>query len=283
MPPENADLKRRIDSIAKRWQVTLGQPLLLKRDRVVYKVETESGPAVLKVCTKFGNEAGAVPFLRGLPDGIGVRIRRATPLRRAILMDWLEGPNLEELYDQGREAEAELHLAKVAAALKQCSFRYPFILPRIAKRIGHRLKRCKESAERSDTADLYGRTVRLFDTLNQTTEKEGVIHGDLHFCNVILTSDGPRLIDPKGYRADPAMDLARALTGPGFSATADEYCKLITRRAAFFGTQMGESPLRIIQWGAVIRAVRLFDDARRSAGEREIDPYLAAFLDLAQA
>lgn len=277
------DIRKRVDATAKRWRVTLSQELLVKPGGAVFKVDTPDGPAVLKVYAKLGYETGAVPFLRGLPPGIGVRIKRTSPLRRAILMEWLEGPTLEDLYHDGKESEAEAHLATAAAALKSAPFKHPFILQRIAKRMKHRLDRCEPILQASAQARLYARTLSLFDMLNQTTKTEGVIHGDLHFCNVMLTPDGPRLIDPKGFRADPAMDCARAIKGPVPSDTADDYCRLITRRADLFGAAMDEKPLRIIQWGAVTRAVRVFDDARRHKTPDNIDPYLSAFLDVAQA
>ncbi|EBA13148.1 aminoglycoside phosphotransferase family protein [Roseobacter sp. CCS2] len=280
--PQTQDLIERAEKIAARWNVHLDTPLKHTADRLVYKVSTADGNAVLKLNRKLGSEGGAVPFLRGLPDGIGVQLLRVSPLRRAVLLDWLEGPTLEECLAEGRATEAETHLAKLASALAQASFRYAFTLPKLETWLMRRFTRCAKGLQNTPHHQNLTRSMRLFEKLVQTTQRQTVIHGDLDFNNAILTQAGPRLIDPKGFRADPAAEFHRALVKRPSGPTVQDFINCIQHRAAVFAPAINETPQRVIQWGAVMRANQvLFHHAGRAAADRA-DPHLTAYLDLAE-
>lgn len=209
MQQAKQDMISRAKMVAARWQLTLDNaPLKHTADRVVYKVGTADGQAVLKLNRKFGSEGGSVPFLRRLPDGIGVKLLRVSPLRRAVLLEWLEGPTLDRLVAQGDERQAEGLLAQVAASLAKAEFRQVRLIQslnwRVQKRFDGFAPRLANTVQSAD----FTRAKAPFDALVATMPPETVIHGDLHFGNIINTAQGPRFIDPKGYRADPAAEFA---------------------------------------------------------------------------
>ncbi|MEJ6405161.1 aminoglycoside phosphotransferase family protein [Yoonia sp. 2307UL14-13] len=283
MTSENTAMDVWAERVARRWNLELQQTILDGGDRAVFRVDTPRGPGGLKLNRKLGSEGGAVPFLRGLPDGIAVKLWRVSPLRRAILMEWLDGPTLEDLYHSGRQQEAEKHLVATAAALKKVPFRHAFMFPRLAKQMQNKLDRAKRATCEGPNADLFLRTQRLLHRLMVTTRSETVIHGDLSYRNIILTPDGPRFIDPKGYRADPAMDMALALPDPGKQTDPAHFADQITRRADVFAPEIGESAERLIQWAAVTRAVRQFFRSSRGQQPVAADQYIKILLDLAGA
>ncbi|MEJ8561329.1 aminoglycoside phosphotransferase family protein [Yoonia sp. GPGPB17] len=255
------DMINRAEMVAARWQLTLdASPLKHTADRVVYKVNAADGLAVLKLNRKFGSEGGSIPFLRGLPDGIGVKLLRVSPLRRAMLLSWLEGPTLDMLVARGNEARAERLLAQVASSLSKAKFRRMALIQRLNWRVQKRFDgfapRLKNTAQSAD----FARAKSAFDVLVDTMPPEVVIHGDLHFGNIIDTAQGPRFIDPKGYRADPAAEFAAAFSAAQPDPAIAEFKQRITRRAAVYAPAIEADPLRLIRWGAVLYSNKISID-----------------------
>ena len=119
--------------------------------------------------------------------------------------------------------------------------------------------------------------------LISTTSKERVIHGDLGFGNVILTPDGARIIDPKGFRADPAFELAKALIMPYDRAPMPTFIARINARGPVLAKSIDTTQLRLMQWAAVILGHKAIYGARKRPEERSLLPYLTTLLDLCEA
>ena len=57
----------------------------------------------------------------------------------------------------------------------------------------------------------------------------------------------------------------------------------MSRRAGLFGEIISEDPKRIIQWSAVIHANAFFYRTAKLGKTAPVDPYITAYLDLAEA
>lgn len=277
-------LAYRAEKVAAKWGLTLGQNLQLKRRRALYKVHSPKGPAALKLYQKIGSsgESGAISFLRGLPEGIGVRLYRVSPLRRAVLMEWLEGTSLDQFVQRGNVAEAEQHLAAVAARLTPVRFRFLSGYRRLYNR--RMFKRYADAACFAHVAQrpIFQRGFNLLDGLYSSTQTETVIHGDFLFRNTMLTSDGPRVFDPKGFRADPAAEFRLVVTPNHRTMPVSDFTATVTRRAALFADASGLDPLRITQWATVALIGRVMHGSLRNTNYDEVAPYLDAMLALAE-
>jgi streptomycin 6-kinase len=81
-----------------------------------------------------------------------------------------------------------------------------------------------------------------------------LVHGDLHVNNVLRAQREPWLvIDPKGYRGDPAYDTLTALSFGTLLGAADRKTALL-RRIAIFAEAAGLDRERAQRW-AQVRAV----------------------------
>jgi streptomycin 6-kinase len=250
----------------------------------VFKVDSPDGPAALKLYKEVGSsgEGVAVHFLRNLAPNVGVKVFRSNTMRTAILMEWLEGPTLEQLVDQGEEARATKLLGEVADAVSQTNFKLSIIYRRVAPGLKRDFAKCFDQSDPVQQPRELQRSITLLDHLMQTTPQEQVIHGDLGFGNVILTDNGPRLFDPKGFRADPAFELAKALVMPYDILPLAEFIKRVESRATVLATAIDTTPLRLIQWAAIIIAHKAIYGARKRPENSRLLPYLTTLLDMTE-
>lgn len=222
--------------------------------RAVYKVATSNGPAVPKLYRKlhFSAERAAVPFLKALPDDIALKIFRTSPMRRAILMEWLEGPSLDKLITDGQTAEAETHLAHVMAKLAKVRFKNHLIYRRAREARDPDTFKKAAAALTGKRQALCLQVHEVLDHLLKTTSQETIIHGDLQFQHAILTPDGPRLFDPKGLRADPTAEYRLVLTPDAKGLSVDDFAACVARRATLFADATGVDRQRMLQWATVV-------------------------------
>lgn len=249
----------------------------------VYKVDAPQGRAALKLYKHIGwsGEGASLPFLRDLNPGVGVRVFRSDALRAAMLLEWLDGPTLGELRENDQEQLAITHIAAVAKGVHSTRFRKPFIYPRLGTKLARDFRKRNPLAGDEGAERLITRAADLLDHLIATTNHEHIIHGDLGFENVILTKDGPRLIDPKALRVDPAAEFAKFLVSPLSGVSPAEFIDRTKDRSEQLCASVAATPQRLIQWAAVVlghRVLRVTQDGRNA---RSLQTYLAALLDMA--
>ncbi|EBA13147.1 aminoglycoside phosphotransferase family protein [Roseobacter sp. CCS2] len=282
--PEQNYLTHRASRIATRWDLTLQDQLQLTKSRAVYKVETANGPAVLKLYGKLhcSGERAAVPFLRTLPDDIALKVYRTSPLRRAILMEWLDGPSLATLMAKGQSIEAEQHLANVAGKLAKVTFKNHLLYRKTRSARMPSAFKAAVAAETGTRQKMFQKMQDILDTLLKTTEVETIIHGDMQYQHAILTPKGPRLFDPKGLRADPAAEYRLVLIPNHHDTPVDAFNECVLRRATLFADATGIDRQRILMWATVGWGSRVMTGKLKAASPDTVDPYLHALLDLSQ-
>ncbi|MEL6683082.1 MAG: aminoglycoside phosphotransferase family protein [Pseudomonadota bacterium] len=268
--------------IAKRWRLDIGDRVAETPRAYVYRVERREGPAALKIYKRIGaaGEGAGIQFLRNLDTGIGVEVYRTTALRSAVLMEWLEGEPLDHLAKRGKDKEATLLAGQVAHAIGEARFRYPFLYKRIAPSLVRDLRLCQTKPDGSEPHPDLAHTIALVSHLIVTTPQEQVVHGDLRFSNIFLTAQGPRLIDPKGFRADPAFEFSKTLIDPYAGTSLAAFETRIAQRAPVLANAIQTSPKRIIQWAAVLLAHTVIYGGRKRKTDHPLTPYLATLLSL---
>ena len=89
----------------------------------------------------------------------------------------------------------------------------------------------------------------LRDNLLNSTNKEVLLHGDLHHDNLLKNGEGWLIIDPKGFIGDPAFELAAYLCNPMPKLIAeDNVRKIIANRIYVLAEQLDIPEKRITDW-----------------------------------
>jgi streptomycin 6-kinase len=135
-----------------------------------------------------------------------VRLRRADPRRRALLLDWLPGPDLGDAWDiEACETVAGLYGRLHVAALPQ--------LATVASYVERWLRDLDELGRDIPVPRRYvEQALSIGPDLLADETAPVVVHGDLHYANVMADEAGEWLaIDPKPMAGDPHYELAPML------------------------------------------------------------------------
>lgn len=268
MPMSEARLTRAID----RWVVTLGEPYPdVYPGNLVYRCILRDGtPAVIKIEPKRDGEDELLSGIDALVlyRGRGmVRVLEVAREERAVLMECVV-PG-ETLW----HAPIAVALEAAASVMVQLRMAPPpghaFPDVRAYQRAWPNHVRRHGGAGPID-ADLFEIGERLFLELCDTSAAHVVLHGDLHYGNV-LRSDRERwlAIDPKGVTGEPCYDV-----GDLFRNRIDELyessdpVRAMRRRVEALADLTGFDRERVRLWSlaqAVLSAVWTADDPSRAA------------------
>jgi streptomycin 6-kinase len=210
--PEWTEWVRRLPKLAAtlldEWELASDGEAMSGWTALVLPVRTRDGePAMLKlVCPGEEEEHEHLALQRWGGDG-AVRLLRADPARRALLLERLHQRDLTELWDlEACEVVAGLYSRIHVPALPQLRTQTSYVeewtdrlarLPRSAP-IPHRLV---------EQAVSLGR-----DFVTDPASTGTLIHGDLHYENVLAADREPWLvIDPKPTSGDPHYEVAPML------------------------------------------------------------------------
>ncbi len=175
---------------------------------VVPVVDADGSPGALKVSFDGDEESLHEGLVLQHWGGRGaVRLQRADPHRRALLLAWLPGPDLGDAWDiEACEVVAGLYRRLHVPALPQLATVSSYVerwLGELAD-LGRDLPIPRRYVEQ---ALATGR-----DLLADGGGGQVVVHGDLHYFNVMADPSGEWLaIDPKPMSGDPHYELAPML------------------------------------------------------------------------
>jgi streptomycin 6-kinase len=186
---------------------------------VVPVVDPDGAAAALKVSFDGDEESLHEGLALQRWGGNGaVRLLRADPRRRALLLDWLPGPDLGEAWDvEACEVVGALYGRLHVPALPQLATLASYVERwlRELEELGHDVPIPRRHVEQALST---GR-----DLLADQDAHPVVVHGDLHYANVLAHDSGEWLaIDPKPMAGDAHYEPApmlwnrmEELQGPG--------------------------------------------------------------------
>ncbi len=230
-----------------RFSIQNPTPLVETPRATLWRVESRTGPAVLKVFSARGLKVGdtiGTKLLR-LWGGEGA-VRIVAESEDAILMEWLGGQSLAEIVNFGLDDVASLAIAEVALKLQR-SPADGFIL--LENHFGGVLSSCEIQSFPEPLKPAFARAQALFKWLLVTTTQPKLLHGDLNYDNIIQSDRGWLAIDPKGIVADPCYEFSVAFRCPLNGSARIAEPQRILNRAKHFASQTGLDEERILQFG----------------------------------
>ena len=202
-------LPRLADELVEEWGLRLDGPSMHGYCSLVVPALTDADQRVVLKLTFDGDEESQHEHLALRRwDGRGaVRMLRADPARRALLLERLLPTDLRDVWDvEACEIVAGLWEHLHVPALPQLRTVSSYVEPWVADLadlppngpVPHRLVQQAMSLTRDLVADPAG--------------SDRVVHGDLHYDNVLASDREPWLaIDPKPMNGDPHYEVAPML------------------------------------------------------------------------
>ena len=212
-------LPRLADELLADWRLRpAGTPLHGFCSLVVPVVDADGATRALKVSFDGDEESVHEGLALQHWGGRGaVRLQRADPRRRALLLDWLPGPDLGDTWDvEACEVVGDLYGRLHIPAMPQLATVASYVERWLSDLdgLGREIPVPRRYVEQALALgpDLLGSEVAPV-----------VVHGDLHYANVLSDDRGEWLaIDPKPMAGDPHFEPAPMLwnrmdelSGPG--------------------------------------------------------------------
>ncbi len=253
--PEWADwvdaLPRSVADLAQEWGLTLDGIAMHGFCALVVPVARDDGPAVLKVSFPEEDTAHEHLALRTWAGRGSVRLLRADPARRALLLERLSDSKLDSIeVEEACEVVAGLYRDLHVPAGPQ--------FPRLSEWTGQWQERLAQlSPDAPLPRRLVSQAASLARDLSVDAATDGILlHGDLHYLNVLAAEREPWLaIDPKPISGDPHLEPAPMLWNRWDEALAEgDARRAVLRRLETIVDVAGLDEDRAREW-TVLRLV----------------------------
>lgn len=272
-------LPGRTAGLLEEWELTpVAEPLHGYTSLVVPVTTPDGARAALKVTFDGDDESEHEGLaLQRWAGGGAVRLLRADPRRRALLLEWLDGPDLSDAWDvEACEVVGGLYAALHVPALPQLRTVTSYVAGWLddLESLGHDVPVPRRYVEQ---ALSLGR-----DLVADPASSGVLVHGDLHYANVLAAERTPWLaIDPKPMSGDPHYEPAPMLLNRmdelGGAGAAESLRDGLRRRFLTLVDVAGLDEDRARDWVVVrmvLNANWSVEDARRAdrpltADERE--------------
>jgi streptomycin 6-kinase len=271
-----AELPAALAAYARRWSLTLGQPVEpISYNFVIQAASADGEPLILKLGKPegdpaFDSEAEALRRYAGRGCAL-LRQADRTPTMTALLLERIvPGLPLSTVED---DTQATLAAAGLMRRLWR-PLTEPVSLPTIATWArGLDRHRSRFGGSGPIPARLFEAAVALYRDLGATMAEPVLLHGDLHHDNILSATREPWLaIDPKGLIGEPAYEVGALLRNPHDRlATLPDAMPLQARRITVLADELSLDPGRVRDWGlaqAVLSACWTLEDgegARQAA------------------
>lgn len=260
-------LPRRASSLLAEWELTqVATSVHGFCSLVLPVVDADGRGAALKIAFDGDDESEHEGLVLQRWAGAGaVRLQRADPRRRALLLDWLPGGDLRDVWDvEACEVVGGLYGSLHVPALPQLRTVASYVERWLAELAD--LGRDVPVPRRFvDQALSLGR-----DLLEPRAGTDVVVHGDLHYANVMGDGDGRWVaIDPKPMSGDPHYEPAPMLWNrmEELEASSESVRDGLRRRFHTLVDVAGLDEARARDWVVVrmvVNAAWSVQDARRA-------------------
>ncbi len=267
MPDAAADLRRRVESLIRRWDISVERTLETETSFLAFG-HRGSLPVVMKTAKSAGDEWRSGAIVQAF-EGRGV-VRVYDHTEGALLLERLRpGHDLAGMALSGRDDEATDVLAGVIGNMS------PNQSPEAVdvESFAGAFERYAESGDQRVSPDLLEEAHRRFLRLCASQRRTRLLHGDLHHYNVLFDSArGWLAIDPKGVTGEIEYEIGAALRNPCAEPKLFAAASSVERRLRRFRASLNIDAERALAWSfaqAVLAAVWEVEDGRAAGSTPE--------------
>jgi streptomycin 6-kinase len=248
-----AELPVLLDTLAERWDLTLGDAYPLSFHWVARATRSDGTAAVLKVGVPAGHLDREAHALRWWDGRGAVRLLAHDPDRGALLLERADPGTRARALVPHDDAGATAALISAGRSLHRIAPDDGVLTPIEEKGVSFRAHLARFPGDDPLPRYLVERAGRLFDELCSDAPVRSMLHGDLHHDNVLRAEREPWLaIDPKGVTGDPAFDCGAMLYNPDPWIRDDDLLRLVPARIEQLADGFGIGIERVVAWGFVV-------------------------------
>jgi streptomycin 6-kinase len=248
-----ASLPDLVEQLLSRWRCRQAEPITRGHLGIILPVQRHDGtPAVLKI--SFTHPANTYePHAFAVWGGRGaVLLYERDDARFAMLLERGEWQTLDDLGDVDQAIAVTGQLARRLAVPA------PPEMPRLSDRAAGWEQSLRENAELLGhplSQRALGAALATIQDL-ALEQPDTMVHGDLHFGNVVRAQREPWLVvDPKGLAGDLASDALQVLVrGADSLLAADDLEAELRRRLAIFADAADIDRERAVRWAQLAAA-----------------------------
>lgn len=266
-----AGLPSLLAECCERWRLELDEAFdNLSYNLVIPGLMAQGADVVLKLgvpCSEFVTEASALSLFGGVG---AVRLLDHDVERGALLMERAVPGAL--LYELQGESEATVTAAQVMRRLwREPHAGYSFPSLDVWFRAFGRIRARFNGDTGPFPAKLFAKAERTFLYLNASSERQVVLHGDLHHANILSSArDGWVAIDPKGILGDPGYEVGSFMLNQlPESASNPLLTEILSARLSTFSDELQIRRENLAGWTfchAVLSAVWDFEETSEWQG-----------------
>jgi streptomycin 6-kinase len=234
------------------YGLTLGPPFELSYNYVVPATRADGTVAVLKLSPHGDDFRHEIAATRAY-DGRGMaRLLESDVARGVALLERLmPGTMLVELDDDERQTEIAADVMRQLLREAPAGHKLPTTRDWFTAFAKHRTE---HGGAGPLPKGLFERGEATYADLLQSSEKDVLLHGDLHHYNVLAAERSPWLaIDPHGLVGDPVFEVGAFFGNPLDLPDRRDLQRILDRRAHIFSERLGFDRRRIIDWALAYR------------------------------
>lgn len=250
----------------ERWSLNFDRPFdNLSYNLVLPAKMPDDKDVVLKLgvpCAELTSEAAALDLFQGA--GAVHLVAHDAPRGILLMERALPGSPIYEL-------QSDVEATRTAAAVMRKLWRpppanHPFPSLVIWFQAFTRLKNRFAGGSGPFESSLIDRAERTLATLNASTDRSLILHGDLHHANILFSEErGWLAIDPKGICGDPAYEVGSfMLNRLPVEASESATMEILKQRLSIFSEVLAINESRLAGWSfchALLSALWDFEES----------------------
>lgn len=238
-----SQLPAQIAELTNRWQIQFIQPLSDLSYNFVALVRYRANNAILKIAPPAHQLFREAECLKHFSSSAPlIYAQSETP--NALLMEKLDpGASLKKLVLANQDEIAtrlicQIILSLPKQAMTEAHFPHLATLPTALFNLEHHFD-----------AKLLAQAQTWFRDLTSVSPQDVLLHGDLHHDNILQHGAHWKIIDPHGYRGDPAAEVGAMIRNPlDYLHHHAEMQKIVARRLSIMKEMLPFDPQKIKAW-----------------------------------
>ncbi len=254
-----------LENFARKWNLSLDLNLpKLSFNFIVYATNDKGEECVLKLyfpdLKEFLGELEALKIFNG--EGAARLLKYDEKFRVMLLERLMPGKELKSLGSETSEITAAAQVMRDLWKGEPEVHQFPDISDWYR---GFARLRDKHNGKTGPLPEkLVLNAEKIFDKLISTSGEQMLLHGDLHYGNILSTKDKWKAIDPKGLIGEREYEVGALLRNPMPEMLGEPNLKeILTGRIKQFSEELKLDPRRIHDWAiyqAVLSAIWGFED-----------------------